>query len=236
MDTKILQRLAQRSHEKSTYTYTDFLDGAELLHAMQIDKTAFANGGTDLAERKIVRFGVGDEQAFPIQILQITPLGGKYATPISHRDVLGAITGLGVERSKIGDIFVGEVCYAVVYNTVADFLVQELSKVGANYVSVEPVTNVPDSCRPQTEQKSFTADSNRLDVIIARTFNISREKACERIQRELVKINGLVVTKPSRPLKPNDVVSARGLGKLLYVGEQGQSRKGKTYFSVLLFV
>lgn len=233
-----MQRLAQRSHEKSIYTHTDFLDGTELVCAMQADKTAVANGGTELAERKIVRFGTDlgeDTQAFPLQILKITPLGGKYATPISHRDVLGAITGLGVERSKIGDIFIGEDCYAVVYDTVAPLLMQELSKVGANHVSVELITEVPDSCRPKTEPKSFTADSNRLDVILARTFNISREKACERIQRELVKINGQVVTKPSRPLKPNDTISARGLGKLVYVGEQGQSRKGKTYFSILLF-
>ena len=62
-----------------------------------------------LAERKILCF-CGD---YMIEIkarlhfnsrLHITPVNSKFSDKLSHRDILGAVLNLGIDRSKIGDI------------------------------------------------------------------------------------------------------------------------------------
>ena len=65
-------------------------------------------GGNVYAERKIVVFKpieVYYEEDVPITLLKIEPLNKKYADTLNHRDYLGAILNLGIDRSKIGDIF-----------------------------------------------------------------------------------------------------------------------------------
>ena len=67
-------------------------------------------GGTEASERAVVRFGdpeaFGYEEDFPIDILAIVPLADKFADDLTHRDFLGALMSLGIERSLLGDIIV----------------------------------------------------------------------------------------------------------------------------------
>lgn len=62
-------------------------------------------GGREEAERKILRFGseaeLGYEQPFPICCIRIRPLSAKFADKLSHRDYLGALMNLGIERSTM---------------------------------------------------------------------------------------------------------------------------------------
>ena len=102
-------------------------------------------------------------------------------------------------------------------------------------MNVAEVSCLPDELRPETAEKSVSADSNRLDAIVCRVFNLSRETAQTLIADQLVKINGEIIAKSMRPLQQGDVVSVRGHGKFRFVGESGQSRKGKTYFMVEVF-
>ena len=71
-------------------------------------------GGSEEAERMVVRFGdpedMGYEEAFPITLLKIEPLLQKYADALGHRDFLGALMNLGIERSTLGDIFIKDNC------------------------------------------------------------------------------------------------------------------------------
>jgi len=66
-------------------------------------------GGYDDAKRKI--FGVFPEwqnvefSEYPIKIIQFIK---KYPKELTHRDYLGTILSLGIERNKIGDILVDE--------------------------------------------------------------------------------------------------------------------------------
>ena len=67
-------------------------------------------GGCDGTERNIARFGnseeLGYEEDFPIVCLEILPKSEKFAEPLCHRDFLGALMNLGIERKNIGDISV----------------------------------------------------------------------------------------------------------------------------------
>lgn len=68
-------------------------------------------GGYDMSERQMAAFlpdALYYTHFYPIQILKIEPLQKKFAESLTHRDYLGAILNLGIDRSKIGDILVTE--------------------------------------------------------------------------------------------------------------------------------
>ena len=109
--------LAKRSYEQNMYTFTGFLGLTEQSLFWDAERdVAFAgytlDGGNTICDRKVIRFGnkdeLGYEEEFPIVCIKITPLIKKFSDEFSHRDFLGAIMNLGIDRSTIGDIFIKE--------------------------------------------------------------------------------------------------------------------------------
>ena len=41
---------------------------------------------------------------YPIRCIRISPLSKKFSETLTHRDYLGALIHLGIERSRLGDI------------------------------------------------------------------------------------------------------------------------------------
>ena len=80
---------------------------------------------------------------------------------MSHRDYLGSILGLGIDRSKTGDILVFDgsaLCY--VKKEISDYIASNIEKVGRNSVKAK-VVDISDIELPKlkTEEKSFTVAS-----------------------------------------------------------------------------
>ena len=112
---KRLLELAERSYSHSVYTFTSFLGLSEQQVYYEISgQLSYAgcgmDGGSPLCERKMIRFGneenLGYTAPYPIVCLRIEPLNLKFAENLTHRDFLGAIMNLGIERDTVGDIFV----------------------------------------------------------------------------------------------------------------------------------
>ena len=110
-----LKELADRSFNGNRYTYTNFLTEAEVSEFFKIKRDLdFAKpmlfGGNDYCERKMIRFGnpeeFGYEEPLPISALVISPLNEKFSDDLTHRDFLGALMNLGIEREMLGDIFI----------------------------------------------------------------------------------------------------------------------------------
>ena len=112
---KRLKELADKAYHNSQYLFTGFLSAAELdtYYHMERDLsyvpvTVF--GGTADCERVMLRFGseelCGYEEAFPIRCIEIAPLVEKFGEELGHRDYLGALMNLGIERSTLGDIVI----------------------------------------------------------------------------------------------------------------------------------
>ena len=111
---------ANKSYNQNIYTYTGFLGLSELaIYNSMKKELQFAYpstfGGSESSERQIIRFGspeiFGYDDSFPISVLKISPLTPKFAQELEHRDYLGAIMNLGIERSLIGDILIKEKRY-----------------------------------------------------------------------------------------------------------------------------
>lgn len=235
---KRIAELASRSQKLGVCTFTDFLTQQEIATVQKISPCpVFFEGGGSFCQRKIARFGeeTMPNSQFPLTILECELLGGKFSTQLSHRDVLGALMALGIERNKVGDIFVQDGVFVVVHNSVLPLVQQQLTSIGKNNVEVKILQQLPPHCAPRTKQIAVPVSSNRLDNVIAKVFSISRETAQQLIERDKVQIDGSVANKPTRVLKVGEATSVRGYGKFVFDGTNGQSKKGKTYMQFSVF-
>ncbi len=239
MDQHRLQELADRSYSGGNYTFTDFLSVAELATFYEMERelqyaspTLF--GGSDLAERQMIRFGnpdeIGYEQPFPIAALLIRPLMEKFSDDLTHRDFLGAWMDLGIRRGLLGGIFVKDNRACVFCKeSIADFIISELTRIKHTSVKVSLADEdlVSQVTAPVLEDKMIQVASCRIDAVIAKTYNLSRSDALALFPAGLVYRNGKVCTENARELAAEDVISARGYGKFQFAGEQTVSKKGK---------
>ncbi len=89
-------------------------------------------GGYDQAERQMIAFhpdALAFSWEYPICCLKIEPKAVKFSEALSHRDYLGTILGLGVERSVIGDILVQEhAAWVFCQEKIADFIEENLCR------------------------------------------------------------------------------------------------------------
>ncbi|MBR5270916.1 MAG: hypothetical protein IKV64_01900, partial [Clostridia bacterium] len=98
----------------ATAKFSSFLDGGEI--ATIQERAVFPYGfntmffgGFEESECKMLgvfpEWSECDIQEFPIKALKIS---GLFTKPLTHRDYLGSLLSLGIERNKLGDIAVIE--------------------------------------------------------------------------------------------------------------------------------
>lgn len=148
---------------------------------------------------------------------------------ISHRDVLGSILGLGINRSKVGDIlFIDDEIFIIVRNSLTNYILQNLLTISKYNVSFNIVDKI-DFNNISRDEKVFSAivSSLRYDVIIAEITNYSRNKASLLIKSGKVKINHEIVNKMHLDICEGDLISIRGFGRFKYIENSGLTRKNK---------
>ena len=231
--------LAQLSRRQQRYCYTEFLTPAEAAEAALAapEKERKSFGGTEGCERVIVRFGdpeeIGYEEPFPIAVIRIRPLGIKFAEELTHRDYLGALMHLGVERGILGDVLVRESCaYVFAAEHMAEYLCRELTRVRHTAVSAERLQEIPENAGPRLEERAVIAASARLDVILAKAYHLSRTRVKELFAAGHVQLGGRICEKESLVPREGDILSVRGYGKFRYGGETGRTKKGSLVLKI----
>lgn len=232
-----LQELAEKSFRQNVFTFTGFLGlGDQDVFWQEEAKLKYAGyrlwGGCEKADRLIVRFGspdlLGYEIPFPIVCVHIRPLAQKFADDLSHRDFLGALMNLGIERGVLGDIKVGEKqAYLFCLESIAGFICENLKQV--KHTNVECIITEDYQSIPQEEPLAvrIQVPSLRVDAVLAKVYNISREKSLELFRAGKVYVDGRQCGNCSRQLKEGETVNARGYGKFTLRGEQGETKKGR---------
>ena len=189
-------------------------------------------GGTEGTERNMARFGsesqFGYEQPFPIVCLKIEPVNRRFAQLLSHRDYLGAIMSLGIERSGLGDLVIREYdCYLFCTERIAPYLQENLNKIGHTDARATVCDALPEGALYETEPMRLTVTSLRLDCVAGAAVKLSRSKISDLIREKKVFLNGTVCEKPDAVLNEGDVFSVRGAGKFRFCETLGNSKKGK---------
>lgn len=166
---------------------------------------------------------------FDEAIVALKICGSGFRT-LSHRDYLGSILALGIEREKLGDICITDNHSAIVFcsSEVADFLLYELSTIGNDKVKVEKIS-VDKNMDSMQKYQSFTdtVASERLDCVVASLFNLSREKAQNLIKGGFVEFNYETASKSDSKVEKDDIISARGYGKFIIRDISQATKKGR---------
>ncbi|MCM1133941.1 MAG: YlmH/Sll1252 family protein [Clostridium sp.] len=234
---KRFRELAEKSYQNNQFTFTSFLSPADMACFYELEKELSyipykAWGGSEECERVILRFGSEEEfgykTEFPIVCIQIKPMAAKFADALTHRDFLGALMNLGIERSTLGDIFlINNEGYLFCLDSMADFILDNLSKVKHTSVLCKKVEKLPDFAGHDKREVKIQIASGRIDAVAAKVCGFSRGEALELFRQKKVFVNGRLCENNSRLLAEGDTVSVRGHGKFEYLREAGTSKKGK---------
>lgn len=237
--------LADRSFSQGVFTFTGFLGLREQevfwREEPDLKYAGYAlYGGCDNADRVVVRFGssaeLGYEVPFPIVCIHIRPLLEKFADELSHRDFLGALMNLGIDRSTIGDIKVGgKQAYLFCLDSIAEFICDNLEQIKHTHVKCRVTESFEDIPGEEPELLSIQVQSLRVDAVLSKVYNMSREKSLELFRAGKVYVNGRLCENNSRLLGPGETVNARGFGKFTLKGEVRETRKGRLAVEAAVF-
>jgi RNA-binding protein YlmH len=217
------------------YKVSEFLDPfgytvAETVAAHFSRLRLDANGGYPSAER--IKAAFIDEEFPGIVDYGISAIRMEFDPryyQISHRDVLGALTGMGLRREVIGDIIMlPDGCQVILDESLVQFVLQNLNKLGAAPVQLSQIAL--DQLSPKEERVKeirTTVASMRLDVLAAAGFGVSRSKMSGDIAADKLKVNWQDAKNGAQPLKQGDIISMRGRGRVEISEIIGQTKKGR---------
>ena len=236
-----LYDLYRRAEKQNHYEYSGFLSPAEqaafLSEPPRGGLSYSFEGGVPAAERRVLICGSEKDFGYPpeppVRVLSVRPLLEKFAEELTHRDFLGAVLALGLERELIGDILVQEkTAYILCLDPIAGFLADNLTQVRRTSVKTEIETGPVPALAPQFKELELNVASERLDAVVAAFCGLARGKAELLFAAEKVFVNSLPAKNGAQRLKEGDVFSVRGFGKAVYNGISKETKKGRYYVTV----
>lgn len=232
-----------RKAVKTGYAASKFLTPAEARSIAEYfthrrDVTLSFDGGYENSERTRAVFRNADwgscERAELFTALKIEH---RPQDKLGHRDILGALMALGIERDTIGDIIMDEKYSALVcLPELSGYIVENLTKAGRVGIELSEISL--DELPIKQEElivKTDTVASLRLDSVLSAAFGLSRTKAAELIEADRVSLNHQPCIQPAKTISEGALLSVRGIGraKLLEVG--GVSKKGRSFVRIGLY-
>lgn len=147
---------------------------------------------------------------------------------LSHRNILGAIMNVGLDRNLIGDIVIGETIQFAIARPYFQIFETELTAIKNAPVTLRevPHESFMDIIDDGTAE-TILISSFRLDTVTAEILKEGRAKAKNRIEKMKVKVNHTVVTNPAMVLEAGDVVSVRHFGRFKVTELLHETKKGK---------
>lgn len=235
-DTAVkLADMAEHVQRSGKFRLSEFLDpyGQEIAETIVANYPGIRvdfNGGYQGAERQRAMFIDHDFGGRPSYEIAVVKIGwnGQFARP-GHRDVLGSLIGLGLERDRIGDILIaGENARILTDENMAKFLLDNFTKVGNIAITCEldDLANIAPK-EERCKEIRATVASLRVDSIAAAGYGFSRSRAAADIAADKLKLNWQSVKNASQSVKEGDVLSMRGRGRLEVAEVRGTTKKGR---------
>ncbi len=239
---------AAAAEKRNVLAASDFLSPALLKTGTALLRAAgfredffFPWGGYEGAERCILLFVpdyLENAQAKDDAPLAFLRAAYREEDAPTHRDLLGSLLGLGLERRTIGDILVSPagadlVCLA----SVADFILTSWESAGRCPLRVSAIgaerLHIP---TPEVQEIRGTVASLRLDAVLSLGLRLSRTKAAELIAQGRVQLNYQECAHPDHAVAAGDRITARGFGRLELAELGPLSRKGRQVVTIKRYV
>lgn len=196
-------------------------------------------GGYPNAERQLLCLEpIGEEISPPIVCVRLECCQGEVP---EHKDYLGALMGLSVQRTGIGDILLDPSlpgrAYVFALPSVAELIKQELTGVGRASVRVSLCDAAETDSIAQLPRvtKHATVSSLRADAVLAAMLNCSRTIASDLIRAGKVEIGHIPVNAAHAPVYEGDIFTVRGKGRFKLQSLGGKSRKDRLFIEYTVY-
>lgn len=188
-----------------------------------------------MSERRIVIFSNADldlEEEFKEHLAVVYLESRNHG--LNHRDVLGALMSLGIDRGLIGDILVSDDLVEIsVLREIADFILFNIKKIKRLNVAFRLKDGIYlEDSLISYKDLDIVISSLRLDVIISAVFGLSRDKSKKLIVGGQVKLDYVICNNPAQEVAINSSISVRGFGRFYYIDHLGKTKKDKDRITI----
>lgn len=226
------RELALRALHRGETQFTRFVDPAEQnqlrAQANAAGVSVYFYGGYPEAERCMAAFSVSDApEEYPLEAVEVR-WNVKFAS-VGHRDLMGAVMALGLERETLGDICLGREpghAYVFCIPEMTDYLMGALESAGRASVRTSRAKEI-EIAPPEGSEMRATVQALRLDAVLAAGWNLSRGEAQKLIAAGLVKLNHQPELRTDRKIEEGALISARGYGRIRVESVEGETRRGR---------
>ena len=233
----------RRSEARNIPTQTGFLDLRQQSLAANFCKSIGALpqflGGYEDAERRVCAFlpDYLDSASFDGIACVRVQTAAALPKPLTHRDYLGSLMGLGLKRETVGDILVREDgADILVLSEMQSFLLTHFDAAARARFTAQPIALtdviVPDVL---TSLERDTVPSLRLDCVLSSAFHLSRGNAGEYIDAGKVFVSGCQILKRDAKVNEGDKLVIRGKGKAVLKSVGGLSKKDRIFIEIEVY-
>ncbi len=230
-----LQEKCERWHKATASYFLNEEEQAAMQKSFPASSYIRYDGGYPEAGKKKVFF-LYDPEDMPDEIVCLTAKADQRFRKIGHRDILGALMHLQIDRHSFGDFWIeDDRIYLYTAEPMAQFLIDNLLRIGQLSISLERTQERPSK---PVNMRPFEAviASERLDAVVAGICHCSRREAKEKIRQGLIQVNHTVLEEPDEVCHNNVTISIRGTGRFVYRGIVRTTRNGRICASFEQFV
>lgn len=221
---------------KKAYYFSFLSERKQAVAEKYLNSICFGNfaffGGYENSERKVLGLFYSEvSNDFPVSAIEFRY---RVCDKLTHRDFLGSLMSLGIERETVGDILVEDGrCVVFVKSELKDYIVSQISKVGSTGVNVceADLSRIPKG--RGVEESSFIVSSLRLDNIVSAITGLSREKTKAYIMSGNVSHNYFQTQNVSQLTDEGDSLLIHGKGKFFLKSVSGKTKKGRIRISLI---
>ncbi len=225
--------LADKRHCACFYGFLNEHESHLISDNLHMDDNCGFWGGYEGAKRVMFSVNAESYSDYPFLCAQFS-FNKNYE--LSHRDFLGALMSLGIERSTIGDILVFEGRALIfIKEEIFEYVKNEITKIGRVGVQLSVYEGNEIQFTDDFELITFTLSSFRLDSFVSAVCHLSRDKSQNLIKSDFVSVNYNIVNNVSKNLNLGDIITIRKYGKFEFTEESGVSKKGRARVSVKHF-
>ncbi|MDR3214947.1 MAG: hypothetical protein LBT75_01545 [Bacilli bacterium] len=152
---------------------------------------------------------------------------------ISHRDVLGALLNLKIDRHLLGDIYINnDIVYFEVAQTISKYILDNLNRINkVNVLLIEEDNRI--TIIKEYQEFKVIINSLRLDNVIKSIIKSSSLDAKKFIIKGNVKVNYSENDNLTYQVTNNDLLSLRGYGRYYLEINEGYRTKKNKYIIIL---
>ena len=157
---------------------------------------------------------------------------------LSHREIMGSLYGLKIDSELFGDIIIhNDHYYIMIMESIYNLIIKDYNMVGNHPIKLKEVPiSILDNYHRKYQEIELIISSLRIDTVISRLINTSRELTKKKFINDEIILNYEVCHKTTYILHENDIFSIRRNGKYKYISITNKSKKGNYIIKINKYI